>query len=118
MPDCEAGMGHLEAQLLMARPWDAAESESIWTISGEYPQGRGTFIDCLATALPHYATGGEVLFKMIGALDDLISPAWITRGELLVLVYANDPSSPYYEQDADYLRGRPTELPTLPGGWP
>lgn len=114
----ENELAQARAQMLMARPWDAAESESIWSISGEYPKGRGSFTDCLAIALPHYATGGEVVFKMIGALDDLISPAWITLASLLILVYADDPSSAYYEQDGEYLRGQPVELPTPPLRWP
>jgi hypothetical protein len=95
---------HAEAQMLMARPWDAAESESIWSIDGLYPKGGGAFTDCLAVALPHYATGGHVLFKMIGALEELISPAWITRAKLLILVNADAPGTAYYQADQDYLR--------------
>lgn len=97
---------HAEAQMLMSRPWDAAESESIWEISGLYPKKGGSFKTCLAIAMPHYATGGEVLFKMIGAMDDLISPAWITRARLLILVHANAPETAYYTADQEYLRGR------------
>lgn len=103
-------MIHAEAQMVMARPWDVAESESIWSISGEYPKGRGTFTSCLAIALPHYATGGNVVFKMVGALDDLISPAWITSAKLLVLVHANDPSTAYYEADQEYINRGPANV--------
>lgn len=95
-------LAHAEAQMLMARPWDAAESESIWVISGLYPRA-GAFENCVAIALPHYATGGEVLFKMIGALDDLISPAWITSAKLLVLVHADDPRTAFYSADQEYI---------------
>jgi hypothetical protein len=98
-----SGLQHVEAQMIMARPWDAAEEESIWDISGSYPNGKGVFTNCLAVALPHYATDGHIVFKMIGALDDLISPAWITRATLLILVRADSPRHAYYEADQDYL---------------
>jgi hypothetical protein len=94
---------HAEAQMIMARPWDKAESESIWEINGVFPKKSGSFENCLAIALPHYATGGEVLFKMIGALNDLISPSWITSAKLLVLVHADDPTTAYYADDQEYI---------------
>lgn len=89
----------LEQEMIARRPWTAAEPESIWNVSGHYPADRGTFMECLAVALPHHVTGGPVLFKMIGALDDLIDPDWITHGRELILVEVSDPTQAYYGAD-------------------
>lgn len=37
----EPDLRHAEQQMLMARPWHAAEPESIWEITGEYRLGQG-----------------------------------------------------------------------------
>ncbi|MCQ1951602.1 hypothetical protein NNX28_16920 [Arthrobacter sp. zg-Y859] len=89
----------LEQEMIARRPWTAAEPESIWHITGHFPKNKGSFIDCLAFALPHYVTGGPVLFKMIGAMDELIDPEWITHGRELILVEVSDPTQAYYEAD-------------------
>lgn len=94
-----SGLEQLERQMIVRRPWTVAEPESIWNISGQYPKGKGGFIDCLAFALPHYVTGGPVLFKMIGAMDELIEPDWITHGRELILVEVSDSTRAYYEAD-------------------
>jgi hypothetical protein len=99
------GVNQFEQQMLMARPWSAAEPGSIWSVSGEYPSQGGTFFNCIAIALPYEATSGNVLFKMVGALDDLVSPAWITSATALILVHADDPTAAYYESDQCYLGG-------------
>lgn len=74
------------ALTLKRRPWMMAEEWSIWRASGEYRNGGGVFMECLMVALPHYATGGSVLFKMIGVLDDLVTPDEIERAAELELV--------------------------------
>lgn len=89
-------------ELNMRMPWLTAESESIWEITGTYPDG-GTFIECLAQVVPGYVTGGPVLFKMLCALDDLVAPDRITRAQELVLVYAGEPSTAYWERDQRIL---------------
>jgi hypothetical protein len=90
----------LAQEMTARRPWTKAEGESIWNINGCTPGPRGTaFTDCLAVVLPEYVTGGPVLFKMIGALDDLISPDWITSAKELMLVHVDDTRSAYYSDD-------------------
>ncbi len=93
---------HETAQMLMARPWDAAEPESLWHITGDYPRG-GSFTDCLAITLPRHITGEDKpVFTFVGALgglDDLISPAWITRATPLLLVLRDEPHRAYWADD-------------------
>lgn len=72
---------------LKQSPWLMAEEWSIWLATGTYRGvNRGTFRDCLMVALPHYATGGHVLFKMIGTLDDIITPDEIAHATEYELV--------------------------------
>lgn len=86
------------ALTLKRRPWMMADEWSIWRASGTYSRtDRGTFIDCLMVALPHYATGGAVLFKMIGTLDDIVTPDEIARATEYELV----PVSPDSGIEAD-----------------
>lgn len=98
----DTDLRHETAQMLMARPWEAAEPESIWEITGIYPRGGG-FTDCLAITLPKHVTGEDKpVFTFIGALgglDDLISPAWITRARPLLLVLRDQPSTAYWVDD-------------------
>lgn len=98
-------LAHIENAMTMHRPWTVAEGESLWEITGRTPGAKGTtFIDCIAVVLPDNVTGGHVLFKMIGALDDLIRPDWITSARPLLLVLRNDPTTAYYTDDQEYLR--------------
>lgn len=98
---------HAQQQMLMRRPWDVAEPESLWSITGEYPGKNHRFTDCLAMALPRYATGTErPLFMFVGALaiNQPVNPAWITHAVPLLLVHRDDPSTAYWEQDQVWLR--------------
>jgi hypothetical protein len=83
------------ALTLKRRPWMIAEEWSFWRASGRYSAARGTFTDCLMVALPHYVTGGAVLFKMIGPMEDIVTPDEIDRATELRLV----PASPNEEND-------------------
>lgn len=99
--------GHADAvnlEIAAAMPWLRAAEESIWEISGTYPDG-GTFENCLASVLPAYVTGGPVVFVFMGA-SGLISPwnAPITPDRIssaceLILVDANHPREAYYVRD-------------------
>ena len=77
-------------ELNMRMPWLTAESESIWEITGTCPSTgtlrSGTFTECLAQVVPHYVTGGPVLFQMLGGLmgDQPVSPSRITRARELL----------------------------------
>lgn len=82
------------ALTLKRRPWMNAEEWSIWEVSGTYGGSHGTFTQCLAVALPHYATGGHVLFKMIGTLDDIITPEDIVVGVEYQLVRLDGADTP------------------------
>lgn len=77
------------------RPWDAAEDNSLWLITGEYPGKRHSFQCCLAVMLPRYTHGTDAaLFVFVGALaalNDPVESAWITHAEPLTLVRADDP---------------------------
>ena len=93
----------------MARPWDAAEPESLWEITGAYPNSEDTFAQCLAITLPQHVTGTEKpLFVFVGALSlegKPVDPSWITYARPLLLVHRDEPAEPYWEQDRIYLRG-------------
>jgi hypothetical protein len=91
------------ARTLTAAPWLDPEDFSVWSASGTYPNGRGTFTSCLIVSVPRFATGGGPLFRMFPPLDDLIDPSWITRAERLVLVHADDPTTAYYEDDQVFV---------------
>lgn len=96
-----------EQQMLMRRPWEAAEPESIWSITGSYPGGTHTFRDCLAITLPEHVTGSErPLFVFIGALaqtNEPVDPRWITHAEPLLLVHRDEPNLAYWREDQDLL---------------
>lgn len=85
------------------RPWDTAESESIWCISGIYPEVGSTFTSCLAMVAPFYMTGTEEpLFIMISpAIQDgkPIAPKWITKAEPLILIHKESPLTAFYKDD-------------------
>lgn len=91
-----AELRHIEQQMLMARPWDAAVPWSIWEITGYYPTGGG-FDECLAVALPEHVTGSssQPLFKFIGPVPEEVDPAWITHARPLMLVHRDDPTVEY-----------------------
>lgn len=98
---------HAQQQVLMRRPWDVAEPQSFWSITGGYPGKNHTFTDCLAMALPQNVTGTvRPLFVFVGALatDPPVDPAWITHATPLLLVHRDDPGTPYWEEDRVWLR--------------
>jgi len=79
------------ALTLKRRPWMMAQEWSIWQVTGTYVgEDRGTFVRCLVVALPHSVTGGSVLFKMIGPLEDVITPDEIAHGIEFKLVRAEE----------------------------
>jgi hypothetical protein len=102
---------HAEQQMLAARPWDAAEPESLWSITGEYPYGKGRFRDCLAMTLPAYVTGSTrpVFMFCSGALlltnREPIDPALITHAVPLLIVHRDQPARAYWDDDQDLLDG-------------
>jgi hypothetical protein len=94
---------HAEQQMLMARPWDAAEPQSLWSITGRYPTGGG-FEHCMAMTLPEYVTGSrKPLFVMLPPLSEQVDPAWITHATPLLIVHRDDPTTPYWEEDRVWL---------------
>jgi len=93
----------LEQEHVARRPWLVAPSDSIWEISAEHPGGKHSWQQCLAVRVPDFATGGGVLFKTFGALEDMIAPEWITSARELLLVEAADPREAYYERDQAFL---------------
>jgi hypothetical protein len=111
MPEINADSPDLrdaERQMLMARPWHAAEENSIWEVTGEYRLDRGRFTACLAMVLPGFATGGHVLFKFIGALTtgdgfDVVGPEQITHAVPLLLMHRDEPGVPYWEDDRVWM---------------
>ena len=101
---------HHENAMIMHQPWTKAEPGSFWHVNAKAPGKSGaTWTDCLTVVLPHYATEGHTLFKLVGALDDLISPSWITAARPLMLVERDDPETAYYLDDQEYLRGQGNE---------
>lgn len=99
----------VQQQMLMSRPWEAAEPESLWEITGEYPGGEGSFTECLAITLPQHVTGSErPLFVFVGALAEMhkpVDPSWITHARPLLLVHRDDPTTPYWEEDREWFKG-------------
>lgn len=59
-----------EAAALLAKdkPWFFADEDSVWLASGIYPGEQGTFDRCWAMVVPEFATGGPLLFKLVGPL--------------------------------------------------
>lgn len=107
---------HAENQMLMRRPWEVADPESLWEITGRYPGGEGSFEDCLAITLPRHVTGQErPLFVFVGALGGIgavaalnrpVDPAWVTHAVPLLLVHRDDPNTPYWESDRPWMEAR------------
>lgn len=92
--------------MTMSRPWESAEPESLWEITGAYPGVRGTFTACLAITLPQHVTGSQrPLFVFIGALaeNEPVIPAWITHARPLLLVHRDKPGEPYWEEDREWM---------------
>lgn len=56
------------AKLAREKPWFFADEDSVWLAWGDYPNGAGTFSECWAMVVPAFATGGPLLFKLIGPL--------------------------------------------------
>lgn len=106
-----------EQEMLVRRPWERAEPESIWEISGVYPGGKGSFTQCLAMTAPEFMTGQcgpdyrPVFFligpavQSIGAPEPIV-PAQIHHARPLLLVHRDEPTRAYYETDQDLLRER------------
>jgi len=112
-PPAAEVMRSVEQQMLMQRPWHAAESDSLWEITGVYPDGQGTFTACLALVLPAYVTDGAVLFQLLGPVSLLSAPTFgvhvvradqITSARPLILVHRDEPGTAYYERDQVWLR--------------
>ncbi|GAA0897872.1 hypothetical protein [Pseudonocardia zijingensis] len=108
-PTTDRDLKHVEQQMLMARPWEAAEPESLWEITGEYPGGKHSFTECLAITLPEHVTGSErPLFVFVGALattNEPVDPAWITHARPLLLVHRDEPSTAYWVDDQHWITG-------------
>lgn len=99
----DATLRQVQQQMLAHRPWDAAEPQSLWSITGTYPTG-GTFTDCLAMTLPAYVTGSDSpLFVMLPPLSSEVDPAWITRAEPLLIVHRNEPGATYWAEDQEWI---------------
>lgn len=86
-----------------AAPWLDPADGSVWVASGTYPNGRGTFTDCVLVAVPRYATGGPPLFVMHPPLSEHIDPAAITRATPLLLVLADSPRVAFYADEQQHL---------------
>lgn len=106
---------HAEQQMLAKRPWERAEPESIWEITGVYPGGKGTFTQCLAMTAASFMTGQHgadyrPVFFMIApslqstGMSEPIVPSQIHHARPLILVYRDEPTLAYYEDDQDLLR--------------
>ena len=99
-------------QMAMARPWDHAEPDSLWEITGRKANGT-EFIRCLAMVVPPVITGSDdVVFVYIHpgltlATSDLpgqlIPAANVTHARPLLLVHRGEPGTAYYEHDQDWL---------------
>ncbi|WP_068059278.1 hypothetical protein [Nocardia xishanensis] len=97
-----------DPQTLMRKPWLAAEPQSIWDITGDYPYG-GTFTNCLALVLPLHVTDGHLLFELLppaAGFSSHISPDWITSARRLILVDAQNPTEAYFADEQDFLDDR------------
>jgi hypothetical protein len=105
----DATLRQAEQQMLAARPWDAAEPESLWSITGRYPGGKGSFTRCVAITAPAYVTGSDKpLFLPVGPWGfghAGIDPAWITHAEPLLIVHRDEPTRAYWDEDQDLLDG-------------
>lgn len=78
---------HAHQQMLMTRPWHAAEQGTFWQATGVYPKGGGTFTRCVIVALPAYVTGTDTpVFAFLPPLDGFAVPEQITHAIRLRLV--------------------------------
>ncbi|MGI4894309.1 MAG: hypothetical protein ACRYF3_04245 [Janthinobacterium lividum] len=97
----------IEQQMLMQRPWDVAEPQSWWDVTGFYPTGLGRFTNCLAYVVTgHVDLGGHLhpVFALVGGLaGQYVEAAWITHALPLMLVYRDEPHTAYYEDDQDLI---------------
>ncbi len=102
-----AALREVEHQMMMARPWDAAEPESLWVITGASLDGKYSFTDCLAITLPVCVTGSDSpLFVFVGAMADdtkPVVPAWITHAKPLLIVHRDDPGTAYWMEDQVWI---------------
>lgn len=107
MTPAESALRQIEQQILAARPWDAAEHESLWVITGQRPGNGGRFTDCLAMTAPYFMTGADypLFFLIAPSLGDYqpIDPAWITTATPLLLVHRDNPATAYWAEDQDVL---------------
>jgi hypothetical protein len=114
-----AELRELEHRMVMARPWDVAEHDSLWEITGAYPGGKHSFTSCLAITLPSFVTGSDYpTFVFVGILADLnrpVDPKWITHAVPLLLVNRDNPTEPYWENDRVWITaGRPATVEETP----
>lgn len=96
-------MTQARQQMLMTRPWHAAEYGSIWEVTGVYPGGKGGFTCCLATVV--WVEDGEPLFRFIHHLgrDDqwsVAGPDQISSARRLRLVWDDEPGREYDPNEA------------------
>jgi hypothetical protein len=98
---------HAEQQMLMARPWHAAEGNSIWEITGAYPGKKHNFTACLAMVAPFHVTGTErpLFFLISPAIGEVppIDPDWITHARPLLLVHRDEPGTAYWADEQVWL---------------
>lgn len=98
----------VERQMLMARPWDAAEEWSQWEITGTYGSSMGTFTECLAVVLPRHVHGTDrTLFAFVGpmASDPPVDASRVTRAVPLLLVLRDRPGTTYWADEQVWLDG-------------
>lgn len=105
--------------LARAMPWAWAEDESWWLVTGAVSD-RHTFSDCIARVLPQMVTGSEVpVFEVLVYGNPLIVGAEkITTAKRLIFVLADDPATPLYTDDADFLRATDSCATAWPDGTP
>jgi hypothetical protein len=95
----------LTLDLRATKPWHFAEPDSIWEITGTYPNGRDTFTSCLARVLPSTVTGTDApLFELLVYGErSTVCASDITAARELLLVHASEPLTTYYVRDQPIL---------------
>lgn len=96
----------INLEIAARMPWIYAESGSIWAITGTFPDGKGTFTDCLAMVCPPQMTDGHRVFMFAApsiADGTPIPPDRISHARRLVLVHADDPRTAYFAVDQDLI---------------
>ncbi|WP_194838611.1 hypothetical protein [Nocardia sp. XZ_19_369] len=104
-------------EIVARMPW-LAEPESMWSITGTYGRGAGTFHDCLAMVAPFDTTDGHRAFVLIHPDEHadpdcpgrLIAPNQISHARRLLLVDADDPRTAHFADEQhllDHTRDRP-----------